>query len=86
MTRELAALDQVGRQIDWVKAERDLAAKLADWQGLLKPHVPQARQILKKLLNGPIQFTVDSRRRRAVLQLQSAHRAGSSDGGYCRCK
>lgn len=57
VTHELAALEQAGRQIDWAKAERDLTSKLADWQGLLKRHVPQARQILKKLLAGPIQFT-----------------------------
>lgn len=36
VTRELLALDQAGQKIDWQKAERDLAAKLADWQGLLK--------------------------------------------------
>jgi site-specific DNA recombinase len=57
MTREAAALEQAGRQIDWTKAERELRAKLDDWKGLLHRQVPQARQILKKLLRGPIQFT-----------------------------
>jgi hypothetical protein len=57
LTRELAGLQAAGQHIDWTKVESDLRAKLADWQGLLQRHVPQARQILKKLLAGPIQFS-----------------------------
>lgn len=57
LTRELAGLQAAGHQIDWTKVERDLRAKLADWQGLLQRNVPQARQILKRLLAGPIQFS-----------------------------
>jgi hypothetical protein len=53
----MAALDHSGKQINWAKAERDVPAKLAEWKGLLQRHAPQARQILKKLLNGPIVFT-----------------------------
>lgn len=57
LNRKLAAVEHAGRQIDWAKAERELRAKLDDWKGLLQRQVPQARQILKKLLRGPITFT-----------------------------
>lgn len=33
-----------------------MRARLDDWRGLLARHVPQARQILKKLLAGPVRF------------------------------
>ena len=56
LTRELSAWEHAGKQIDWSKMERELQAKLADWNGLLRRQVPQARQVLKKLLNGPIVF------------------------------
>jgi hypothetical protein len=57
LTRELAGLQAVCQQIDWTKVEAALQAKLADWQGMMQRQVPQARQILKKLLAGPIQFS-----------------------------
>jgi hypothetical protein len=57
MTREAAVLEQAGKEIDWTKAERELRAKRDDWKWLVHRQVPQARQILKKLLCGPIQFT-----------------------------
>jgi hypothetical protein len=42
---------------DQDRVERDLRAKFEDWTGLLQRHTPQARQVLKKLLDGPILFT-----------------------------
>ena len=54
-----AALEQtlatLGRQrqitdLDVPSLQRDLRHRLMDWQGLLNRHVPQARQILRKLL------------------------------------
>jgi len=35
----------------------DLRARLDDWRGLLRRHVPQARQILRKLLVDRVVFT-----------------------------
>ena len=37
--------------------ERQLRGKLDEWRQLLGRHVPQARQVLKKLLSGHILFT-----------------------------
>jgi hypothetical protein len=39
-----------------VTLERDLRDRLTEWRGLLRRHVPQARQIIKKLLVKPLQF------------------------------
>lgn len=36
-----------------------LQAKLTQWRGLLRAHVPQARQIVRKLLADRITFTPD---------------------------
>lgn len=35
---------------------RALRERLAEWRGLLGRQIPQARQILKKLLDGPVVF------------------------------
>ena len=37
--------------------ERDLLRRLDDWRGLFSRHVPQARQILRKLLPEPLRMT-----------------------------
>jgi hypothetical protein len=52
LRRRVANLDAAARasQFDPETVERALHAKLADWRGLLRKHVPQARQILRKLL------------------------------------
>ena len=34
-----------------------MRSRLDDWRGLLLRHIPQARQILRKLLTGAIVFT-----------------------------
>ena len=61
-----AALEQtlatLGRQrqitdLDVPSLQRDLRHRLVDWQGLLNRHVPQARQILRKLLPHPLTLT-----------------------------
>ena len=41
------------------EAAQLLRAKLADWRGLLRAHVAQARQIVRKLVTGRIDFTPD---------------------------
>jgi site-specific DNA recombinase len=56
---ELAALDQltqVGR-LDQAQLERTARECLTDWQGLLAGQPVQARQMLKKLLEGRLVFT-----------------------------
>ena len=56
--REIAVIDRAGKraQVDVRTIERDLRARLETWRGLLRKHVPQARQVLRKLLDGPIVF------------------------------
>jgi hypothetical protein len=39
------------------RIERELRVRLDDWRGLLRRHVPQARQILRKLLVDRVVFT-----------------------------
>jgi hypothetical protein len=56
---ELAALDQltqVGRR-DRAQLERTARECLTDWQGLLAGQPAQARQMLRKLLEGRLVFT-----------------------------
>jgi hypothetical protein len=55
--RELASLDATLKPIDWRRLDREITTKLTDWKALLRRHVPQARQVLKKLIAGPIVFT-----------------------------
>ncbi len=59
LERRLAALEALGKvqKLDRHRLERELKARLADWQGLLSRHVSQTRQILRKLLVGRIRFT-----------------------------
>ena len=59
LEQTLATLDR-RRQItdlDVPRLRRDLTDRLEDWQGLLTRHVPQARQILRKLLPHPLVLT-----------------------------
>lgn len=39
------------------RLREQLATRFADWTGVLQQHPAQARQILKKLLVGPLRFT-----------------------------
>ena len=59
LEQTLATLDR-RRQITDIEVPRlqaDLRQRLEDWQGLLNRHVPQARQILRKLLTDPLVLT-----------------------------
>ena len=59
LEQTLAALGR-RRQItdlDVPRLQRDLRQRLEDWQGLLTRHIPQARQILRKLLPHPLVLT-----------------------------
>lgn len=49
--------------LDEAKVEMVCRKRLADWRSLLRAHVSQARQILRKLLNGRIVFTPDAEQR-----------------------
>jgi hypothetical protein len=55
---ELSGLDglQPVTTRDLQQIQHDVEARLADWRGLLRRHVAQSRQILKKLLVGRIVF------------------------------
>jgi hypothetical protein len=55
---ELAVHDRATQvaTLDARRVERDLRAKLGEWTALLRRQTPQARQVLKKLLAGPILF------------------------------
>ena len=59
LTTQIASLTGAERaaKVDWKTVEQQLRAKLDEWRQLLGRHVPQARQVLKKLLLGPIVFT-----------------------------
>ena len=56
---ELAGLDGRTRVSggERQRIERELRVRLDDWRGLLRRHVPQARQILRKLLVDRVVFT-----------------------------
>ena len=43
--------------LDRERIERDLRKRLNDWRSLLRRHVPQARQILRKLLTDRVVFS-----------------------------
>jgi hypothetical protein len=53
---ELSRLTTAAPALDATQTRTALRARLADWRGLLRRQVPQARQILKKLLDGPVVF------------------------------
>lgn len=57
--RELSALERTTKAAAWDPAtiERDLRARLIEWRELLRRQIPQARQVLKKLLAAPLKFT-----------------------------
>lgn len=61
------APDSVSRapRVNWRHVERQARQLLADWRGLLAKHAPDARPVLRELLDGPIRFTpiMDGERR-----------------------
>jgi hypothetical protein len=59
-----AELDGLNRPaLDPARLRADLRARLDDWRGLLTRHIPQARQIIRKLLTSAILFTPTSKGR-----------------------
>jgi site-specific DNA recombinase len=63
LQHELVALDQVAHvaQLDLARLEREVRQVLDDWRGLLTKHVAQARQILRKLIDGRLRFRPEGR-------------------------
>jgi site-specific DNA recombinase len=59
LRRQLASAEHAERKTVAVpsKLREELEGKLADWRGVLSRHTPRARQIVKKLLVGPLRFT-----------------------------
>jgi hypothetical protein len=62
--------------VNWKTVEGQLRGKLEEWRQLLGRHVPQARQVLKKLLSGPIVFCAAPAGRGEVLQLRASVNLG----------
>jgi hypothetical protein len=44
-------------RVDWSEVRARMLGRLTDWRGLLRAHVPQARQLVRKPLVGPIRLT-----------------------------
>jgi site-specific DNA recombinase len=59
LVRELTGLQEMEKvaNIDSARVQRDLKAQAESVRGLLSKHVPQARQMLRKLVNGRLQVT-----------------------------
>jgi chorismate mutase len=53
------AVDQLA--VDRQAVERQVRAKVADWQGLLTRQVEDGRQLLRELLDGPLRFTPEGK-------------------------
>ncbi|MBI4207199.1 MAG: recombinase family protein [Betaproteobacteria bacterium] len=58
LERKLEGLEEISQvsQIDVAQMEHKLTTILAGWRDLLAKHTPQARQILRKLLDGRLAF------------------------------
>ena len=65
LTRQLAAFDRQADRgdLDLRRLRRDLIKRLEDCRALFSRNVPQARQILRKLLQGPVLFTPQAERK-----------------------
>lgn len=79
---ELRGLDELARvsQIDMEALERELTALLKNWRALLAKHTPQARQILRKLLDGRLHAA--RRGRRPLLRVHRKRGAGPNSRGF----
>ena len=65
LQRELRDLERpLPARQDAALMRQTLLAKLADWKTLLRAHVPQARQMIRKLIAGRVVFTPDQASRR----------------------
>jgi hypothetical protein len=56
LQEEIARLSDVAIAVDPERLRRLLHERLTDWRGVLTRQIPQARQILKKLMDGPVIF------------------------------
>jgi hypothetical protein len=64
LSSELSALEHPRPvSADAARLRAELRAKLADWRDMLRAHVPQARQMIRKLVVGRIVFTADTKER-----------------------
>src|SRR5262249_5194576 len=63
LRHDLAGLDQMAQvaSLDLARLEREVRAVLDDWRALLLGHVAQARQILRKLVDGRLRFRPEGR-------------------------
>lgn len=63
LQQDLAGLDRVAQvaSLDLARLEREVRTVLADWLGLLTKHVAQARQILRKVIDGRLRFRPEGR-------------------------
>jgi hypothetical protein len=60
LARDLLALDRpCPVSADAARLRGELRAKLADWRAMLRSHVPQARQMIRKLVVDRIVFTAE---------------------------
>jgi len=59
LVQELAGLDDLAKVASWdaTRLQRDVTACAADARSLLFKHVPQARQMLRKVLVGRLKLT-----------------------------
>ena len=59
LVQDLAGMDEVAKvvSLDAKRLQRDLNAQATNVRGLLAKHVPQARQMLRKLLVGRLDVT-----------------------------
>ena len=60
LARDLLALERPRPlSSDAARLRAELRAKLADWRSMLRAHVPQARQMIRKLVVDRVLFTAD---------------------------
>jgi DNA invertase Pin-like site-specific DNA recombinase len=70
LQRELRDLERpLPARQDAARLRASLVAKLGDWKALLRSHVPQARQMIRKLVTGRIVFTPQPATRRYAFTL-----------------
>lgn len=73
------------RRVDGDVLERDLLSRLEDWRGLFSRHVPQARQILRKLLPSPLRFTPHGERLAGYFDFEGEAALGRLLAGSAAC-
>lgn len=87
LQRQLAALDRVSKaaDVDFGMVEREIRGRMEQWRTLLRKHVPQARQVLKRLLAGGVfQFTAHRQGRSRWYEFRAAIPVGRLLAGLYR--